>query len=149
MGDLLHHIYAYEDNFFISRALRLAPLVFVRINELIRAEWAEFNLEAAEWRIPAERMKMRQPHIVPLSRQALEIFRELHEKTGNGRFVFPALRGRKEAPMYPRGPWRVLDQMRESCGKQTFHGFRSMASTLLNELGSGLVNCQKGKKFLS
>ena len=135
IGELLRHIYAYEDNFLISRALQLAPLVFVRINELIRAEWTEFNLEAAEWRIPAERMKMRQPHIVPLSRQALEIFRELHEKTGNDRFVFPAMRGRKEAPMYPRGPWRVLDQMRESCGKQTFHGFRSMASTLLNELG--------------
>ena len=134
IGELLRHIYVYEDNFLISRALRLAPLVFVRINELIRAEWTEFNLEAAEWRIPAERMKMRQPHIVPLSRQALEIFRELHEKTGNGRFVFPAMRGRKEAPMYPRGPWRVLDQM-QSCGKQTFHGFRSMASTLLNELG--------------
>ena len=135
VGDLLHYIYAYEDNFLISRALRLAPLVFVRINELIRAEWAELNFEAAEWRIPAERMKMRQPHIVPLSRQALTIFQELYEKSGNGRFVFPAMRGRKEAPMYSRGPWRVLDQMRESCGKQTFHGFRSMASTLLNELG--------------
>ncbi len=135
VGELLRNIYAYEGNFFISRALRLAPLVFVRGNELIRAEWAEVNLEAAEWRIPAERMKMRQIHIVPLSRQALMIFQELHEKSGDGRFVFPGSRAGNDGPMYRGGPLRVLRQIGCATGEHTFHGFRSMASTLLNELG--------------
>ena len=135
VGELLRNIYAYEGNFFISRALRLAPLVFVRGNELIRAEWAEVNLEAAEWRIPAERMKMRQIHIVPLSRQALTIFQELHEKSGDGRFVFPGSRAGNDGPMYRGGPLRVLRQIGCATGEHTFHGFRSMASTLLNELG--------------
>ncbi len=67
VGELLRNIYAYEGNFFISRALRLAPLVFVRASELIRTEWTEVDLEAAEWRIPAERMKMKQTHMVPQS----------------------------------------------------------------------------------
>ncbi len=135
VGELLRNIYAYEGNFFISRALRLAPLVFVRGNELIRAEWAEVNLETAEWRIPAERMKMRQIHIVPLSRQALMIFQELHEKSGDGRFVFPGSRAGNDGPMYRGGPLRVLRQIGCATGEHTFHGFRSMASTLLNELG--------------
>ncbi len=135
VGELLRKIYAYEGNFFISRALRLAPLVFVRGNELIRAEWTEVNLEAAEWRIPAERMKMRQIHIVPLSRQALTIFHELYEKSGKGRFVFPGSRAGNDGPMYRGGPLRVLRQIGCATGEHTFHGFRSMASTLLNELG--------------
>ena len=135
VGELLRNIYAYEGNFFISRALRLAPLVFVRGNELIRAEWAEVNLDTAEWRIPAERMKMRQIHIVPLSRQALTIFHELYEKSGKGRFVFPGNRAGNDGPMYRGGPLRVLRQIGCATGEHTFHGFRSMASTLLNELG--------------
>ncbi len=135
VGELLRNIYAYEGNFFISRALRLAPLVFVRGNELIRAEWAEVNLEAEEWRIPADRMKMKQIHIVPLSRQALMIFQELHEKSGDGRFVFPGSRAGNDGPMYRGGPLRVLRQIGCATGEHTFHGFRSMASTLLNELG--------------
>ena len=77
----------------------LTPLVFVRANELIRAEWAEINLKAAEWRIPAERIKMKQIHIVPLSRQTLAIFQELHEKNGNGRFVFPGNQAGNDGPM--------------------------------------------------
>ncbi|MBS6828728.1 MAG: integrase arm-type DNA-binding domain-containing protein [Desulfovibrio sp.] len=135
VGELLRKIYAYEGNFFISRALRLAPLVFVRAKELIRAEWTEIDLEAAEWRIPAERMKMKQIHIVPLSRQALAIFRELHEKSGGGQFVFPGNRAGNDGPMYRGGPLRVLRQIGCATGEHTFHGFRSMASTLLNELG--------------
>lgn len=135
VGELLRKIHTYEGNFFISRALRLAPLVFILGNELIRAEWAEVNLEAAEWRIPAERMKMRQIHIVPLSRQALTIFHELYEKSGKGRFVFPGSREGNDGPMYRGGPLRVLRQIGCVTGEHTFHGFRSMASTLLNELG--------------
>lgn len=109
--------------------------MFVRGNELIRAEWAEVNLETAEWRIPAERMKMRQIHIVPLSHQALAIFHELYEKSGGGRFVFPGSRAGNDGPMYRGGPLRVLRQIGCATGEHTFHGFRSMASTLLNELG--------------
>ena len=135
VGELLRKIYAYDGNFFISRALRLAPLVFVRANELLRAEWSELNLEAAEWRIPAERMKMKQIHIVPLSRQALTIFQELYEKSGEGQFVFPGNRAGNDGPMYRGGPLRVLRQIGCATGEHTFHGFRSMASTLLNELG--------------
>jgi len=73
-------------------ALRLAPLVFVRPGELRVAEWGEFDLEAAEWRIRGPRMKMGEQHIVPLSHQAVAILRELHGLTGTGRYVFPSLR---------------------------------------------------------
>jgi integrase len=73
-------------------ALRLASLTFVRPGELRKAEWSEFDLEAAEWRIPAERMKMRAIHIVPLSDQVLASLRELHPLTGSGHYVFPGLR---------------------------------------------------------
>ncbi len=102
VGELLRGIYAHEGNFCISRALRLAPLVFVRGNELIRAEWAEIAFEVAEWHIPAERMKMQQIRIVPLSRQALVIFHELYEKSGKGRLVFPGSRAENDGPIQGR-----------------------------------------------
>ncbi len=77
-------------------ALQLAPLVFVRPDELRRAEWEEFNLAQATWYLPAEKMKARQPHIVPLSTQAVEILLEIHNLTGTGRYVFPGARSRKK-----------------------------------------------------
>jgi integrase len=106
VGELLRAIDGYEGFFVTKSALRLAPLVFVRPGELRRAEWCEFDLEKAEWRIPAERMKMREQHIVPLSRQAVEILRELEPLTSAAipakpnapRFVFPGARSR-ERPM--------------------------------------------------
>src|SRR3546814_14436111 len=73
-------------------ALRLAPLVFARPGELRHAEWAEFDLDAAEWRIPAHKMKMREAHVVPLSSHAVAILRELHPLTGRGRYLFPGIR---------------------------------------------------------
>ena len=73
-------------------ALRLAPLVFVRPGELRHAEWAEIDFDSAEWRIPSIKMKMKDPHIVPLSRQAVEILSEIQPITGQGRYVFPSVR---------------------------------------------------------
>ena len=136
VGELLRRIDAYEGNFFVSRALRIAPLVFVRAGELVKAEWEEFDFKAAEWRIPASRMKMKQQHIVPLSRQSLAILEELKEVSGGGRHVFPAARNDGDVPhLGTATPLRALQRLGYSKGEITFHGFRSMASTLLNELG--------------
>ena len=134
VGALLRAIDGYEGAPLVACALRLAPLVFVRPGELRKAEWAEIDVEAAEWRIPPERMKMRQTHIVPLSRQALAILEELHPLTGRTRFLFPSLR----APSTAMSDMTLLSALRRlGYGKDemTVHGFRSMASTLLNELG--------------
>ncbi|MGH7813359.1 MAG: tyrosine-type recombinase/integrase [Candidatus Binataceae bacterium] len=115
-------------------ALRLAPLVFVRPGELRAAEWSEFDLDGATWRIPPERMKMRREHIVPLSRQAVSILRELHPLTGSGRYVFPSARTTLR-PMSEVAVLAALRRMGYSRDEQTGHGFRTIASTMLNELG--------------
>ena len=115
-------------------ALRLAPLVFVRPGELRAAEWKEFNLDGAEWRIPAERMKVRVQHIVPLSRQAIEVLRELHPLTGSGRFLFPSVRS-PDRPMSNNTVNAALRRLGYTTDEMTGHGFRSMACTLLNEQG--------------
>jgi integrase len=88
IGELLRAIDGYQG----QCALRLAPLVFVRPGELRHAEWSEFNLATAEWRIPAEKMKMRVMHIVPLSKQAIETLREIRALTRDGKYVFPSVR---------------------------------------------------------
>ena len=134
IGGLLRALDDYSGSFVVRQALRLAPLVFVRPGELRQAEWAEINLDAAEWRIPAEKMKMRDPHIVPLSRQALEILRSLQPLTGRGRYVFPG--GRSTArPMSDNAVTAALRRMGFEKGEMTGHGFRAMASTVLNEQG--------------
>lgn len=92
VGQLLRDIDAYDGYFLLVCALKLAPLVFTRPTELRAAQWSEFDLEAAEWRIPAERMKMRRPHIVPLSTQVVAILRELQPWTGTGKYLFPSVR---------------------------------------------------------
>ncbi len=97
VGGLLRAMDVLPRIFVTKCALRLAPLVFVRPGELRQAEWAEFDLDAGEWNIPAERMKMREPHLVPLSVQAVAILRELHALTGRGRYVFPGARSRAAA----------------------------------------------------
>ena len=114
-------------------ALRLAPLVFTRPGELRQAEWPEFDLDKAEWRIPAERMKMKEQHIVPLSLQAVAILRELYPLTGSGSYVFPG-RGAGMRPMSENALNAALRYMGFDKSEMTSHGFRSMASTLLNEL---------------
>lgn len=91
VGRLLRDIEAYEGGFITKCAMKLSPMLFVRPGELRRAEWKEINLEAAEWRIPAVKMKGRVMHIAPLSTQALGILRELRALTGKGRWAFPGV----------------------------------------------------------
>ncbi len=134
VGALLRAIDGYEGSLVVRCALCLAPLVFVRPGELRMAEWDEFNLGEKELRIPAPRMKMRAPHFVPLSRQAVEILRELHPLTGDKRFVFPGERSRDRA-MSNNTANAALRRLGYSSEQMTGHGFRSMASTLLNEQG--------------
>lgn len=118
-------------------ALRLMLLTFVRTVELRKAEWSEFDLDRAEWRIPAERMKMRKPHIVPQSRQAVDLLRELHTHTGGRRLLFPNYRRPNEC-MTATTLNRALERMgfngKDSIGFSA-HGFRATASTMLNEMG--------------
>ncbi len=134
VGALLRASDGYAGSLVVRCALRLAPLVFVRPGELRMAEWDEFNLDAGEWRIPAARMKMRAPHFVPLSTQAIEILLELHPLTGDKRFVFPGERSR-DRPMSNNTVNAALRRLGYSSEQMTGHGFRSMASTLLNEQG--------------
>jgi integrase len=113
--------------------LKLAPLVIFRPRELRFGEWSEVNLETAEWRIPAVRMKMDSPHIVPLSKQALVVLDGLKKgSTENGRFIFP-VQGSKEGVMSENTINKALRTLGYSTDVMTGHGFRSMASTLLNE----------------
>lgn len=134
VSKLLHSIDNYEGQFIVACALRLAPLVFVRPGELRGAAWDEFDFERAEWRIPAERMKMKEQHIVPLSRQSLEILEELRSHTGDGKLLFPGMRS-VERPISNNTINAALRRIGYSKEEMTGHGFRSMASTLLNEQG--------------
>jgi integrase len=134
IGALLRAMDNYAGTHVARCALRLAPLVFVRPGELRAAVWEEFNLDDAEWRIPAERMKARVKHVVPLSRQAVEILRELHPLTGSGRYLFPSART-DSRPMSNNTVNAALRRLGYSTDEMTGHGFRSMASTLLNEQG--------------
>ncbi|MCC7082356.1 MAG: tyrosine-type recombinase/integrase [Burkholderiales bacterium] len=134
IGELLRAIDGYEGSLVTKCALRLAPLVFVRPGELRRAEWTEFDLDGAEWHIPAARMKMREQHIVPLSTQAVEVMRELKPLTGQGRYVFPGARTNGR-PMSENTVNAALRRLGYASDQMTGHGFRSMASTRLNEQG--------------
>lgn len=121
----------YEGSFIVRCALRLAPLVFVRPGELRRAEWAHIDLDGKEWRYTVT--KTNTPHIVPLSRQALEILRELHPLTGSGRFVFPSARGNAR----PMSDNAILAAMRRTGidkEEMSGHGFRAVARTILDEV---------------
>ncbi len=132
VGALIRAIRGYQGTFVTQSALKVAPLVFVRPGELRTAEWREFDLDAAEWRIPAAKMKMRSSHYVPLSKQAVAILRELHPLTGSGKYVFPSERGRNR-PMSANTMNAALRALGFSKEQMTSHGFRHMASTLLNE----------------
>jgi integrase len=136
VGQLLRAIDGYDGQPTTAAALKLAPYVFVRPTELRAAEWSELMLdgEQPEWRIPAERMKMREAHIVPLSRQSIKILRELHPITGRQRYVFPAIGGGGR-PLSENTLNGALRRLGYSGDEMTAHGFRSMASTLLNEQG--------------
>ncbi len=132
VGALLRAIDSYSGQPCTEAALKLAPLVFVRPGELRAAEWSEFDLAKAEWRIPAERMKMREQHIVPLATQAVAILEALQPITGSGKYLFPALTTTARC-MSENALTAALRRMGYSGEQMTWHGFRSMASTLLNE----------------
>ncbi len=134
VGGLLRAIDGFDGQPVTIWALRLAPHVFVRPGELRQAEWSEFDLAAAVWRIPASRMKMKREHVVPLSKQAVAILTEAHSLTGNGQFVFPGQRTPKR-PMSENTLNAALRRLGYSTEEMTSHGFRSTASTLLNESG--------------
>lgn len=134
VGELLRAIAGYSGSYITRGALQLAPLVFVRPGELRKAEWSEFDLDKTEWRIPAHKMKMKAVHIVPLSTQAMLILRELHALTGTGRYVFTGARG-NDRHMSENTVNAGLRRLGYAVGDMTGHGFRSMASTLLNEQG--------------
>ena len=136
VGDLLRAMDSYQGTFTTLCALRLTPLVFVRPGELRRAEWTEFDLDTGQpqWSIPTEKMKMGQPHLVPLSEQAVAILRELRPLTGNGQYLFPGVHSRTR-PMSENTVNVALRRLGYSGSEIVAHGFRSMASTLLNEQG--------------
>lgn len=134
IADLLRSIESYEGFFPTKCALRLAPLLFVRPGELRHAEWSEFDFEKAEWRIPAHKMKMREMHIVPLATQAIAILQELQPYTGNEKYLFPSIRS-LQRPMSENTINGALRRLGYTSDEMTAHGFRSMASTLLNEQG--------------
>jgi integrase len=136
---LLRAIDGYQGALVTKCALRLAPLFFVRPGELRKAEWAEFDLDNAEWNIPAARMKgwvrkgVTNPHLVPLCKQALDILHELHALTGDGKYVFPGARSNVR-PMSDNAVLAALRRMGFAKDEMSGHGFRAMARTILDEV---------------
>lgn len=133
-GKLLRSIETYSGQPVTKLALRFTPHVFQRPGEVRKAEWSEIDFDKAVWTIPAERMKQRQPHRVPLSRQALAILREAAELSGGGRYILPKL-GSPLKPMCENAVNGALRRMGYGPDDMTAHGFRSTASSLLNESG--------------
>lgn len=133
VAPLLRAIDSFTGSFVVKCAMQLAPILFVRPGELRAAEWSEIDLETGEWNIPAEKMKMKIAHLVPLSRQAVEILKALHPLTGQSRYVFPC----------QRSPLRCMSENSVNAGLRrmgfekaeiTGHGFRAMARTILDEV---------------
>ena len=134
VGGLLRAIDEYTGDEMTRCALKLAPLVFVRPKELRMAEWSDINLHRKQWIIPASKMKMKNEHIVPLADQAIEILKTLYLFTGKGKYIFASMRNR-DRPMSNNTVNAALRRMGFSREEMTGHGFRAMASTLLNEQG--------------
>ena len=134
IGELLRAIEGFNGSPVTHCALRLAPYVFVRPGELRHAEWKEIDFQTNEWRIPAAKMKMKAVHIVPLCKQAIAILKEIQPLTGHVRYVFPGVRT-SERPMSENTINAALRRLGYTNDEMTGHGFRSMASTLLNENG--------------
>ena len=133
LAPILRSIDDFNGSFIVKSALQLLPLVFCRPGELRAAEWSEINFDDCIWEIPAERMKMKQPHIVPLSQQAIAILKELQPLTGYGRYLFPC----------HRSPLRCMSNNALNAGlrrlgftkeEATAHGFRASARTILDEV---------------
>jgi integrase len=131
VAEILRAIDGYEGSLTVRCALRLAPLVFVRPGELRKAKWADIDLNKAEWRYMVTKTDTQ--HIVPLSRQAVEILKELQPLTGNGRYVFPGARS-KERPMSDNAILAAMRRMGIGKEEMSGHGFRAMARTILDEV---------------
>ncbi len=134
VGELLRAIDGYVGQGLTKLALQIAPHVYVRPGELRHADWSELDLDGALWTIPAEKMKMRKAHHVPLSCQAIALFREVQSATGPTGYVFPSIRTRTR-PMSENTINAGLRRLGYASDEMTAHGFRAMASTLLNESG--------------
>ncbi len=134
VGALLRAIDGYRGQSATEIALRLAPYLFVRPGELRSAEWSEFDFDAAEWRIPATKTKMRRAHVVPLAAQVVALLGELEPLTGGGRYLFPTLQD-PNRPMSNNTLNSALRRLGYTTQQHTAHGFRTTASTLLNEQG--------------
>jgi integrase len=134
IGALLRAIDGFDGHCSTCAALRMAPLVFVRPGELRLAEWSEIDFKSKIWRIPGKRMKMGLDHIVPLSKQAIAILTDLKAITGSSRLIFPSTRS-WQRPISENTLNAALRRLGYSKNEMTTHGFRSMASTRLNESG--------------
>jgi integrase len=134
-GALLRAIDGFDGQPATRAALKLAPHVFVRPGELRTAEWHEFDLEQALWTIPAAKTKMRRVQKVPLSRQSLQILENIRELTGNGPLVFPGV-GNRRRPLSENTLNAALRRLGYDKSEMTTHGFRAMAASLLNEMGT-------------
>ncbi|MGD9808542.1 MAG: tyrosine-type recombinase/integrase [Deferribacterales bacterium] len=132
IGPLLKAIDDYDGYYETQCALKLLPLVFVRPGELRHMEWDEIDFEEKLWTIPPEKMKMQREHIVPLSVQTLEIIKDIQQITGQWKYVFPSIRS-KDRPMSDNTINAAIRRLGYTKEELTGHGFRSMASTLLNE----------------
>ena len=133
LPQLLRHIEGYKGAATTRLAMKLMALTFVRTTELIGARWEEFDLDGARWDIPAERMKMKTPHIVPLSAQAVNLLKTLQLITGHSALLFPGERDHEKS-MSNNTILKALERMGYK-GRMTGHGFRGVASTLLHEMG--------------
>lgn len=133
VGKLLVAIEGFQGTASVKAALRLSPILFARPGELRHMEWGEINWEEERWELPPEKMKMKQPHIVPLPKQALAILKEHHRATGRGRYVFPSARGGSR-PLSENGVRTALRTLGYDNDTMTPHGFRAMARTLLDEI---------------
>ena len=133
LPELMRRIDAYQGTPVTRLAIKLMALTFVRTSELIGARWEEFDLDGMRWDIPAGRMKMKTPHIVPLSTQAVSVLKTLHLVTGHSTMLFPGERDHEKC-MSNNTILKALERMGYK-GRMTGHGFRGVASTLLHEMG--------------
>ncbi|RFC31109.1 MAG: Integrase [Candidatus Nitrotoga sp. MKT] len=134
VGELMRDIEGYQGSYVVKSAFKLSPLLFVRPGELRKMEWTELDLDKAEWIIPANKMKMGITHIVPLAKQAVEVLREIQPLTGRGKYVFPGERD-YDRPMSDNAIRSALRRMGWANDEMTPHGFRAMASTILDNMG--------------
>lgn len=134
VGELLRDIEGYQGSYIVKGAFKLSPLLFVRPGELRKMEWTELDLDKAEWIIPADKMKMGVTHIVPLAKQAVAVLREMRPLMGRSKYVFHGERDH-DRPMSDNAIRSALRRMGWANDEMTPHGFRAMASTILDNMG--------------